>query len=294
MIPNVDNPEQPYTSISLCTGLGLLDEGLERAVGEVRTVAYVEIEAVAAYNLVKKMETGLLAPAPICTDVKAFARIAHHFCGKIFFLTGGYPCQPFSLAGKRLGSNDPRHLWPYIQRIIKAIRPICCFFENVDDHITLGYDYVQKSLWEMGYIAEAGIFSAEEVGATHERKRVFILAILADPGGKPIWNSTGGFHTAFTYSGKELDNSTSTRCENIRAFRKAKIQGDTRINFRGAQWPARPGQEQHDWEAPRIESSMGFTAHGHNFREDLLRLAGNAVVPQTAELAFRTLIQKFY
>lgn len=59
------------------------------------------------------------------------------------------------------------------------------------------------------------------------------------------------------------------------------------------QWPSRPGQPQHEWEAPRLESSLGYAINGYNFREDLLRMAGNAVVEQTAEFAFRTLIQKF-
>lgn len=62
---------------------------------------------------------------------------------------------------------------------------------------------------------------------------------------------------------------------------------------RTSRWPARPGESQHEWEAPRLESSLGYTINGYNFREDLLRMAGNAVVEQQAELAFRTLIQKF-
>lgn len=62
----------------------------------------------------------------------------------------------------------------------------------------------------------------------------------------------------------------------------------------GDKWPARPGQEQYEWEAPRVESSLGYAVNGYNFREDLLRMAGNAVVEQVAEVAWKTLWNKFY
>jgi site-specific DNA-cytosine methylase len=85
-------------------------------------------------------------------------------------------CQPFSMAGKRLGKEDPRHLWPYICRIIDGIMPRMCFFENVEGHISKGLLQVLKDLEERGYKTTWGVFSASEAGAPHQRKRVFIMA----------------------------------------------------------------------------------------------------------------------
>jgi DNA (cytosine-5)-methyltransferase 1 len=187
----VDNPKA-LTHLSLCAGYGGIDLGLSRAFGDVRPVAYVEIEAFAVANLVAKMEAGELAPAPIWTDLKTLDWGL--FRGKVDVLSGGFPCQPFSVAGKHRGDEDPRHLWPYIARGIRIIRPAFVFLENVDGVISsrLKGDgwrdqegtsvalHVLRELERMGYRAEAGSFSALEVGAPHQRKRVFFLAVQKD------------------------------------------------------------------------------------------------------------------
>jgi site-specific DNA-cytosine methylase len=94
-------------------------------------------------------------------------------------------CQPFSAAGKRKGKEDPRHLWPWIASGIKDCQPGLCLFENVEGHISIGLPTVVSDLEEMGYTVSWGIFSAAEVGAPHQRKRVFILGArdgwMADP-----------------------------------------------------------------------------------------------------------------
>lgn len=122
------------------------------------------------------MEAGLLDKAPIWSDLKTFP--AQEFRDRVDLLVAGYPCQPFSAAGKRLGTEDPRHLWPHIAGSIRVIRPRFCFFENVEGHISLGLREVIGELEEIGYQTAWGIFSAREVGAPHQRKRVFILAYL--------------------------------------------------------------------------------------------------------------------
>jgi len=170
----VDITKELPTVIAFCAGYGGIERGLDLAGIEHRVIAYVEIEAFAIANLVQKMEAGQLPPAPIYTDIKTFP--AHLFRGKVSILTGGYPCQPFSAAGKRLGEDDPRHLWPHIRRHIESIRPARCFFENVEGHISLGLSSVISDLEEDCYRATWGIFSAREVGAPHQRKRVYILA----------------------------------------------------------------------------------------------------------------------
>jgi DNA (cytosine-5)-methyltransferase 1 len=164
----------PVTHVSLCAGYGGIDLGLHRAIPNLRTIAVSEIEAFACANLVAKMEAGLLDPAPIWTDLKTFPWA--EFRDRVDILSGGYPCQPFSAAGKRLGAEDPRHLWPFISAGIAAMRPSVCFFENVEGHISLGLSDVMQDLAGLGYRATWCVASASECGAPHQRKRVFILA----------------------------------------------------------------------------------------------------------------------
>lgn len=175
----MDTTQNAPVILSTCTGSRGLERGIEHATGSQLNVAtYVEIEAFVNYNLVAAMEQGLLAPAPIYTNLKTFD--ASPFRNRIHGLIGGYPCQPFSNAGLRKGIEDPRHLYPYIERTIQAANPIWCYFENVEGHLNLGFSEVQASLHRLGYAVEADLYTASEVGATHRRTRLFILAIRKD------------------------------------------------------------------------------------------------------------------
>jgi len=223
----VDNTEEQRI-ISFCTGYGGIEMGLERSGVNVRTVAACEIETYAIANLVDKMEKGALQPFPIWTNLKTFDGRAFH--NKVHGIIGGYPCQPFSQAGKRKGVDDERHLWPYIQQHIDTIRPIWCFFENVAGHLNLGFDEVCKSLWDMGYRVEAGLFTASEVGAPHQRKRLFILAYSQYNGcatSKKLQSSDeasnggeGGENGSCKSTGSNRSNSDSgvSRCTNELAY----------------------------------------------------------------------------
>lgn len=171
----MDHTAHAPTVLSICSGVRGLERGLERAIGPVRTLCYVEIEACIIENLVCEMEAGEVASAPIWTDLTTFS--GEIFRGSVDWILGGYPCTPFSLAGLRKGVEDARHLWPHVHRVVAAVRPIFCLFENVDDHLTLGFDQVYRDLRDLGYRVEAGVFSAEEAGAPHERQRLFILAV---------------------------------------------------------------------------------------------------------------------
>ncbi|MFO0202765.1 MAG: DNA cytosine methyltransferase, partial [Alphaproteobacteria bacterium] len=144
----MDNPSK-FTAIEWCAGYGGIHLGLKRAIPSLRVIAYGEIEAFAASNLVAKMEAGLLDPAPLWTDIKTFP--CEEFRDRVGLLVAGYPCQPFSAAGKRIGAEDPRHLWPHIARAIGIIRPRLCFFENVEGHISLGLREVIGDLGAIGY-----------------------------------------------------------------------------------------------------------------------------------------------
>jgi DNA (cytosine-5)-methyltransferase 1 len=276
---NMDST-QAVTHIGLCAGYGGIELGLRRVIRNLRTVALCEVEAFAIANLVAKMEAGQLDPSPIWTDLKTFPWAAFH--GRVDILTGGYPCQPFSAAGKRLGSDDPRHLWPYIADGIRLLRPRCCFFENVEGHISLGLQCVISDLAGMGYRATWGIFSAEECGAPHQRKRVFILAVASSLGGAA--GLSGPFTRHEGQSGESDDGGYQA-------------------------WPSRPGEQQYGWEPPRVcetQPTLGGDADGSaggmdyaelcvsgDNRTDELRLLGNGVVPATAERAFRTLAREF-
>ena len=193
---NVDHSGQLPTVLSLCTGYGGIERGLELAGLEHRVVAHVEIEAFAAANLVAKMEAGHLVPAPVWTDLKTLP--AHCFRDRVDVLTGGYPCQPFSYAGKRQGKHDSdgRHLWPYIHDHIRTIRPVRCFFENVEGHISLGLRDVIADLESLGYATTWGVFSAAEVGAPHQRKRVYILAYASSAGRQQVTRGSHGDEAA--------------------------------------------------------------------------------------------------
>jgi DNA (cytosine-5)-methyltransferase 1 len=335
----VDNPQN---IISFCSGYAGLELGIERAGVDVRTICFVEREGFCIANLVAKIEEGRLSDAPVWTDLKTFP--ASDFRGIVDGICCGYPCQPFSSAGKRQGEEDPRHLWPYIRKHIQTIRPSWVFAENVFGHLSLGLSTVLSDLAEDGYRYETGIFSAEEVGAPHQRKRVFILAKLPDTRSpysgevqltegrteedakEQKLNSNGNkrgveqlAHPASreprqsqarnggqdTSGGSEEELADTRNKGSSSAGGESQHKGAIKQSFHNfseeTQWPARPGEEQYDWEEPRVteaQSELGGSiapGQGHDGvdpianRVDRLRLLGNGVVPQTAELAWKTL-----
>ena len=175
----VDIPTNP-TVLSLCAGIGGLDLGIGLAFPGARTIGFVEREAACCEILVSRMEEGRLDPAPIWTDVKTFD--GRPWRGAVDILCAGYPCQPFSTAGRRKGDKDPRHLWPDIRRIIDECGPTYLVLENVQGHVSKGLREVLESLMELGYRCEWGVYSAAQAGAPHRRNRVFILAYSRSAG----------------------------------------------------------------------------------------------------------------
>ncbi|WP_454283693.1 DNA cytosine methyltransferase [Roseovarius sp. MBR-38] len=176
--------------LSLCSGAGGLDLGLAIAIPGYRAVGHVERETFAAATLVARMEDASLDQAVVWDDVGTFD--GGPWRGAVDIVTAGYPCQPFSVAGKRRGTDDPRHLWPHVARIIGEVEPPFVFLENVAHHLRLGFPEVAAGLVRMGYKLAAGLFTAAEVGAPHRRERLFILAIregdeLADPA-RLLWD----------------------------------------------------------------------------------------------------------
>ncbi|MBR2572729.1 MAG: DNA cytosine methyltransferase [Loktanella sp.] len=153
--------------------------GLMLAEPGFHTRAFVEWEDWPRTVVIAAQRAGYFAPAPIWDDLRSFD--ARPFCGAFDLILAGYPCQPFSAAGKRAGADDPRHLWPDVARVVGECAPEWVFLENVSGHVTLGLETVLRELWAMGYTPAAGLFSAAEVGAPHQRLRIFILAHTDEP-----------------------------------------------------------------------------------------------------------------
>lgn len=93
-------------------------------------------------------------------------------------IDGGYPCQPFSLAGARRGVEDERHLWPHVVEALRHLMPPRVVFENVRGHLSIGFDEVLRDLSWLGYDVEWRLIAASEIGAPHRRQRLFIYGEL--------------------------------------------------------------------------------------------------------------------
>lgn len=244
-------------SIELCAGyggftLGLRDHGIS-------TVAYVERDSYAAATLVARMEEARLDQAPIWDDLCTFDGAAWR--GRVDIITAGFPCQPFSTAGKQQGVDDERWIWPWIARIIADVRPRYVFLENVPGLIRAGLAHVLTDFAALGFDAEWGVLSAAAVGAPHRRQRVWILA-----------------------------DAESPRCESpqIKHGNQKEVIGPERCGF-----PPRP-DDAAGWQAWTASGGpQPAIRRGPNGRPeglaDALHLGGNGLVPQVAAEAFRQL-----
>ena len=152
--------------LSICTGAGALDLGIRIACPDTRTVCYCEREAFAVAHLVTAVEAGFLDSAPIWDDMRTFD--CGPWRGKVDWLIGGIPCQPYSYAGKREGEADERNLWPDTARLIRELGPELIFLENVSGITQYYHESIRPELRAMGYKTQEGLFSAAEVGAPHE------------------------------------------------------------------------------------------------------------------------------
>ena len=257
------------TTLEFCAGYGGIGLGLKNIFGErMRTIAYCELEGYAQANLLSKMEKGLMDVAPIWNDLKTFPYESFH--GLVDIFIAGYPCQPFSSAGKRAGKEDPRHLWPWIADGIRLLQPRMCFFENVEGHISLGLSTVISDLEELGYKSSFGIFSASEVGAVHQRKRVFIMAHRKDERFQfwktqrwgvtnrsertEIWDQSIGQGGV---SGEELAYNKGWARGRLSKRAQEEVSGFGFNCEAGiGTWPSRPGQPQYAWEPPRVVGTI--------------------------------------
>ncbi len=177
--------------LSLCSGVGGLDLGLKLALGErYTTVGYVERDAYCEAVLVARMEDKALDQASIWNHLETFD--GKRWRGRVDLISAGFPCQPASAAGQRKGRADDRWLWPDIARIIRDVGPRFVFLENVRGLLSVddghAFGEVLGDLADLGFDAEWGCFRASDVGASHRRERVFVLA-YARHNGRSTWDS---------------------------------------------------------------------------------------------------------
>lgn len=168
-------------------------------------------------------------------------------------ICGGYPCQPFSTAGKRNGTSDLRHLWPFLAEGIRRLRPRYVLLENVLGHLSLGFGEVIGEMAVLGYDTRWDCVSAYSVGSPQHRERVFIVGVR-----RPDLSDTDG-------SGSKSRSWTEFFARRI----------------------AQP--DQYGWWA--VEPGVGRVADGIPNRLDRIRALGNAVVPQVAEHIGRSILE---
>ena len=162
-----------YSILDLFSGIGGFSLGLHSASDKFYTTAFCEIEEFCQAVLKKNFKN-----IPIFSDIKELNEKTLKAAGAVkpFIITGGYPCQPFSVAGRKRGKDDPRNIWSEMFRLIKELKPVWVLAENVEGHIKLGLDKVLYDLESQNYTTQTFIIPATGVGANHQRKRLWIVA----------------------------------------------------------------------------------------------------------------------
>lgn len=158
-------------ALSLFSGIGGIDLAAEWA--GIETVAFCEREPF-CQKVLKKHWPDIPIYDDVCTLTKE--RLEADGIGTIDLIHGGYPCQPFSIAGKREGEDDDRYLWPEVFRLLQEKKPKWFVGENVAGHIEMGLDIVLSDLESMSYTWETFIIPSAAIGASHRRDRVLIIA----------------------------------------------------------------------------------------------------------------------
>lgn len=225
-------------------------------------------------------------------------------------ISGGFPCQPFSVAGKQKGKEDDRYLWPEMLRVIRELRPRCVVGENVPGIIKIAAGQVVKDLERAGYHVVVFNFEAAAVGAWHRRSRVFFVGIAenvenAGCGGRcePEDVCKQPWGTEFVGTSKTLSDSESKRqqrertCgEQIGGTRSCAWESERRSDVYDAMRGRCDGvarreqsQEFANGRCWAAEPDVGRVAHGIPHRVDRIKCLGNAVVPQQAYPIFKAL-----
>ena len=273
--------------LDLFSGIGGFSLGLESA-GVAKTVAFCDYEKWCQKVLKKHWPH-----VRIYGDVKELTheRLKADGIDTVDIITGGYPCQPLSVAGSQKGEQDPRHVWPEMFRLIQELRPVFVIGENVSGHIKLGLDTVLEDLESEGYTARTFSISAASIGANHKRERVWTLAYSNNKGLRARFGRSNydyekkGRVWSFDRGRSEGDDEWSdfapTENEDLDV---ADTNGKRRRLWETGSKDAKDvgqsprGQETLGWWD--VEPDVGRVAHGVPQRVDRLKGLGNAVVPQ--------------
>lgn len=175
-----------------------------------KTVGYVEYEDYCQRVIRARINDGYLDEAPIFSDIRTFLSegYAESYKGMVDVVTAGFPCQPFSTAGKRQGEDDERNMWPQTIEVIRAIRPRFAFLENVSG--LLGFEYIRRifgDLAESGFNARWDVLGTSAVGGDCSRKRIWIMACSKEIG----W---GASHKQLRILQKAIERSSRFASDN--------------------------------------------------------------------------------
>ena len=244
-----------------------------------RTVCAVEWEPYAACVLAARQNDGILPPFPIWDDVQTFD--GRPWQGIVDVVSGGFPCQDISAAGKGAGIDGARSgMWSHMARIVGEVRPRYVFVENSPMLTSRGLNRVLGDLAEMGFDARWGVVSAADVGAPHRRDRIWILAHSTQ------LQRNGGNDNAGICLGRESVSKPRDGCG-------TQIVADANISQR----KRNECSERTSAEHPNIggtgwwstEPNLGRVANGVAARVDRLKAIGNGQVPAVAATAWRLL-----
>ena len=231
-----------------------------------RTVCAVEIDAYARDVLVARQNDGCLPPFPIWDDIRTFD--GKPWRGLVDVVSGGFPCQDISAAGKGVGITGARSgLWKEMARVIGEVRSSFAWVENSPLLVGRGLGVVLADLASMGFDAEWGVVGADDTGAPHQRKRIWILAYSANDG-------AGRWEQQQERGESKRDVADAQHCGRER--RDQEGQGTSAVVPYG--W----------WQS---EPDVGRVAHGVAARVDRLRCLGNGQVPAVVRLAHRILVR---
>lgn len=269
--------------LDLFSGIGGFSYAGEKLVGGYETVAFCEYDKHAQKVLRKHWPD-----TEIIDDVRELANDADRFRGLVDIVVGGYPCQPFSLAGVRRGDKDDRHLWPEMLRIIQAVRPTWVCGENVAGHITMGLDTVLSDLEAEGYQTRCFVIPAVAADARHRRDRCWVIGRAknvgnADSGTKAkqgVGLSREQFDSAPPREWAKEGHRATDASEDVSNASGEGLQGDVGQGQTGAQGQSEGYPAQCRWWEP--EPAVGRVANGVPGRVHRLKQLGNSICPQVA------------
>lgn len=275
---------------SLCTGYGGLDMAVE-AYFNAETVWTCEYDKHASKIIEERISK------PNYGDLKTTDWSSVE---PIDILTAGYPCQPFSHAGLRKGAEDERHLWPYIKEIIRQLRPSYVILENVRGHFGLGFREVLGDLASIRYDAKWTLIRASDVGAPHQRERLFILAYPDSP--RCTHSHTGDLQTRQSGDRGSNSDEPTTNSKNrsdgclpsgVQA-RNSKPRSSTNTLRKIYSQEIPPPLVNSRLNVKFVEYMMGlpegWVTDVDLPRSQMLKILGNGVVPQQAYRALQLLV----